>query len=317
MNPRRSPRRLLCLVCLLALSWPAGSARGSDPVASSVRVRGASNDGQGFYCASGTAVAPEWVVTNQHVVRDSVPPFDVNGRPARVIAADPSVDLALLHVPGAEFAASELAELDPRGPQPGLSVTHVGFGSGELAVMRGRVLASRAYMDPSFAVPVVKSSALIRQGDSGGGVFDDAGRLVAVQWGCSDATSAVSTHYVAQMMQQCGPYGCPPPRRRAAPQPAPTPRPAPQPEPSGNSGQLADCRDRCQALAARIECLEQRAPVPGPPGPPGERGPAGPPGRDGACPEPAPPAAIDQQTIEQAIVEQLRKKLRITVTRTK
>lgn len=177
--------------------------RTADPAATTCQV-GRPGGGGSQYSGSGTCIACEngqsLVLTNNHIFSDQPRPgaqfpaarCPVNGSvrprgdshsyPAACVAADPDADLAIL-VAEVEMPVAELA--DDNAPV-GTQVRHWGCGSGGGS---GRVLDPGGMMGPAgrFA-----SSAPSINGDSGAGLFDADGRLVAVNWG-RDARSQRGT----------------------------------------------------------------------------------------------------------------------------
>jgi len=130
------------------------------------------------------------------------------------------------------------------------------------------------------------SSALIRSGDSGGGVFDAKGQLVGIavnhdardprQW-----CNAVPARTTYGFYQTCWPkLGLR--RQQPAPQPTPptaAPPPAPQPQPTPPNA-TDESLARLQAQVQSLETLIRAMPA-GPKGDRGERGPVGPAGANG------------------------------------
>lgn len=303
-------------IAAAAALWLLGSAAAAqNPTECTHPVRMPDADGS-LSCGSSTAIAADLVVTNFHVVRDGVSAACRVGELAgQVIAAAPDADLALVRVDGHLAAVAPLGD-DPR---PGQSVTTYGYSGGPLRAKPGQVLDVDRARSSSGQVGFVRSTCPTSSGDSGGGVWDDSGRLVAVHWGNNQTAYATPIRCVRALLEQ----SCQPPRRvyerplvRVPPQ-APPPR-------------AAD-----EQLLARISGLEQRieqllcrpgqagpAGTQGPKGDPGPVGPAGPPGPTGPRGEtgpPGPPGACGETPgdLDQAIAEALRKKLRVTVTRKK
>lgn len=127
---------------------------------------------------SAVLVAPGKLITNCHTTREAsdIRILHPQGElPAKVGKSDERRDLCLLLVP------------ELRGPIPervrsadlkeGTAVTSMGFGTGfARAIHEGSITALFAF-EGGF---VLRTSAQFPRGASGGGLFDDAGRLVGV-----------------------------------------------------------------------------------------------------------------------------------------
>jgi hypothetical protein len=99
---------------------------------------------------------------------------------ARIIAMDRPHDLVLLETQGTVGRVVETAELTATG-----LLSACGFGStGELRCVRGPVTGFSTVNGAT--APSVRMRGTVRSGDSGGPVFDVAGKLVAVVWGQRD-----------------------------------------------------------------------------------------------------------------------------------
>jgi S1-C subfamily serine protease len=146
------------------------------------------------------------IITNEHVV-DGADQFRVrfgeNGPPikAKLLGADPSVDLALLQIDpkaaGGEFQPLELASSE--NLRPGDPAIAIGSPFGlEGTVTSGIVSAlGRTIQAPNgFSISgAVQTDAAINPGNSGGPLLDDHGRVIGVnsqiQTGGTDANSGV------------------------------------------------------------------------------------------------------------------------------
>src|SRR5438067_4408339 len=172
----------------------------ADPARSTVFVHRDLGGGRSR-SGTGTVVACEGgkslVLTNAHVADDPDGAYTVThagtAYPATYVAGSTvsqsdtdsmrvdGPDLALLSV-GATLPAATIASDAPR---PGDRVRLWGFGrrsAGEGAVEKaGRALDAAGYVEPTFV-----STTDTASGDSGSGVFNDAGELVAVHWGGGD-----------------------------------------------------------------------------------------------------------------------------------
>lgn len=132
----------------------------------------------GIALGSGIVVAPGRVVTNCHVTHDAISIQVARGgdrMPVRVQAADVEHDLCLLDVPGLPNAPATIG--DARSLSVGDPVMALGFTGGfGLRRSPGHVVA----LHPLHGAPVIQSSNLFNSGASGGGLFDDQGRLVGI-----------------------------------------------------------------------------------------------------------------------------------------
>ncbi len=121
-------------------------------------------------------VAADTLVTNCHVLvwaKKIQVVGDGKRWPARLIAADQEHDLCLLFAPGVPFAAVAIG--NPL--QIGQAVHAAGFpGGGNFSVSWGTVRALHAY----DAAKVIQTNASFDPGASGGGLFDDEGKLVGI-----------------------------------------------------------------------------------------------------------------------------------------
>jgi S1-C subfamily serine protease len=182
---------------------------------------------------SATGISACAVVTNSHVVNHRAglgQTVYVSGAadslPGKVIAIDDDFDLAIVRVAGQLGAAAPLG----RGPAVGQRVTFRGIASGTQTT---QIIPSNGFLDPTCSkVRVLELACNAVPGDSGGGVYDDAGKLVAIAWGAYGGHAhAVAVDYLANWIRaietNCGPLGCvmdQPPRGRLVY----TPEPAPQ-----------------------------------------------------------------------------------------
>lgn len=289
----------------------------------------------GFNCGSGTAIAPRWVLTNSHVVEHA----KGVGRLCQLVRGDrriagqicsvhPQFDLALIYLTE-EVDHVAIAE---REPQPGEPIAYGGFGgTGQLNVKRGKVVA-HGQSGMHGGVPVVEVTPNSISGDSGSGVCNADGELVAIVWG-SDHSQALAVSaqeflkWKPAIETQCGPLGCTIGRRVYPNQPAyrqpiasqPSPQPSSQPSaplaplppipPPFNPAPLNARMDAIEKRLDGLEALAERAtgliekmplsakPGPaGPAGPKGDPGPPGPAGKDAQC---------DEQQIVAAVIDKL------------
>ena len=95
---------------------------------------------------------------------------------ANVLAVDRNADLSALEIASPPLTAAAVSfDIDDSAP-----LTACGFGpSGQFRAITGRIVGA-AQGDGQASL---RMAGAVRSGDSGGGVFDQSGRLVAVVWG--------------------------------------------------------------------------------------------------------------------------------------
>lgn len=126
------------------------------------------------------------VITNWHVVRDapknvSVVFPDGFHSPARVLKMDRDWDLAALLIQRPNVSPVKLATTSP---SPGDPLTIAGYGSGTYRAATGKCMQ---YVAPGTRFPhhMLEVSAVARQGDSGGPIFNQRGELAGVLFGAT------------------------------------------------------------------------------------------------------------------------------------
>lgn len=132
----------------------------------------------GYAIGSGVALGPDKVITNCHVTQHAREIFVVRGSERWAAAAqvrDVERDLCLLHVPGLGAPPVTLGQGDQLAP--GQTVTAIGFTGG--AAIQSSV-GSIVSLHQHGAARVIQSSNWFSSGASGGGLFDDDGRLVGI-----------------------------------------------------------------------------------------------------------------------------------------
>ncbi len=200
MGPQQTPMfRILCPLLLLPLLLlPLGALAGGGGLAveqlpqlepTEVYERAASaifviRSGSGRQ-GSGVTIGPGLVVTNAHVVNGAASIDVSRGQrrwSAELVRVDLQRDLALLRVAGLDAGAVSLRP--SRDVRIGTVVYAVGAPAGyELTISNGLFNGVRR-VDGNW---MVQTSAPISPGSSGGGLFDDRGRLVGLT-AASDAT---------------------------------------------------------------------------------------------------------------------------------
>jgi len=218
----------------------------------------------------------------------------------RVAFSNSTWDVAIVE---AGQLADQVIEVRTDRPNPGEWLAVAGYGTGDYRERWGQ---ARKYLLPAVGHPPdwVEITAAVRQGDSGGPVFDRNGRLVAVLWGCGPEGTAATIGTRLKVIWQtacrngltCRPRWlipapsttCPPaicPAIPAAQAPAPPDTPAVSSDGTAEPG------------------------APGPQGPQGLRGPAGPTGPTGPPGPPGPKgqdATIDLDQLAAAVAARLQ-----------
>lgn len=160
----------------------------------------------GYSMGSSVKVAPDTVVTNCHVTRDASEIYVVRG-PARLRveeqASDVQRDLCLLRVPG--LGGREVPLGVDAEPTPGQAVHAVGFTGGiGIQSSDGEVVALHRHEGAN----VIQSTNWFTSGASGGGLFDDEGRLVGILTfrlrGGEAHYFAAPVQWVRRMLQEPG-----------------------------------------------------------------------------------------------------------------
>lgn len=143
--------------------------------------------GSGFFVS-----ADGLVVTNKHVVSDEQAEYTIiaiGGQeyPAKVLARDPSNDIAVLKVEGSDFPALTLGDSDRI--KVGQTVIAIGNPLGEFAgsVTRGiisglkrNVSAGSGFGASERLTDIIQTDAAINPGNSGGPLFDLDGAVIGV-----------------------------------------------------------------------------------------------------------------------------------------
>jgi S1-C subfamily serine protease len=172
----RAMLTLLLLAC--ASSWAdPGRAQVLKLAPSLARVEANKTTG-GYAFGTAVAIAPDRVVTNCHVTREAQAIYVVKGGlrwDARAQLADVDHDLCLLWVPGLDARVAPLAT--SAGLHVGQPVAAIGYGGATgIQVSIGEVIGLHAFDGGQ----VIRSSAAFSGGASGGGLFDEDGRLVGI-----------------------------------------------------------------------------------------------------------------------------------------
>ena len=113
-----------------------------------------------------------------------------NGRPVQPLAIDREYDLAVLDmpIPGALPSGAVPVKLTATIPLPGARVYAAGYGPNGIfkvtvGTVKGYVQVQGADARDTLQAVYDRKGATVRFGDSGGGVFNESGELVATLWG--------------------------------------------------------------------------------------------------------------------------------------
>lgn len=144
--------------------------------------------GTGFFVSS-----DGMIVTNKHVVSDTRAEYSVilqDGKEysARILARDPSRDIAVIKIEGSDFPVLELGDSDVL--EVGQTVVAIGNSLGEFtnSVSRGVVSGLRRNITAGSGFggslehleDIIQTDAAINPGNSGGPLLDMSGRIVGI-----------------------------------------------------------------------------------------------------------------------------------------
>ncbi|MDU0478589.1 MarP family serine protease [Staphylococcus chromogenes] len=179
-----------------------------------VHVMGQASQCRHLLSGSGFVVSDDYVFTNAHVVAgtESVKLDTVLGvRPAEVVFYDPAIDVAVLHSPGLGIAPLEWAE-EPA--ESGTDTMVMGFpGSGPFTANPARVReritinGPDIYAQNRFDREAYTIRGDIRQGNSGGPMTTEDGKLLGMVFGAAvDNTDTGYALTAAQIHKTVGEY---------------------------------------------------------------------------------------------------------------
>ena len=148
------------------------------------------------------------------------------GCPVQPLAIDREYDLAVLDmsIPGALPSGAEPVKLTATIPLPGARVYAAGYGPNGIfkvtvATVNGYVQVQGADARDTLQAVYDRKGATVRFGDSGGGVFNQSGELVATLWGsdnqCLYGSQIGRIRYFLKSV-------IPEPKPKPVPKPAPT-----------------------------------------------------------------------------------------------
>jgi len=153
------------------------------------KVHGASSCGRGIE-GSGFEVAPDYVMTNAHVVAGVASPSVViggNDVPATPVYYDPQFDVALLHVDTGGLSPLQFADAGQGDPVAILGYPQDGPFDAEPGRIRSEdnLRSPDIYGDGAVIRDVFALRGLIRPGNSGGAIVDRQGKVVGVVFAAS------------------------------------------------------------------------------------------------------------------------------------
>jgi len=148
------------------------------------------------------------IITNHHVVargRIAVTLPDGRDLPARLVADEPEIDLALLKVEASELPAALVA--DARSLCVGQVVLAVGHPWGQRGVVTAGIisgLSRAATRGQRGSVPILRSDVTLAPGNSGGPLVNAAGGVVGINTMLvgGDLGVAIPSHVVSDFVAQ-------------------------------------------------------------------------------------------------------------------
>ncbi|MEN3109746.1 S1C family serine protease [Uliginosibacterium paludis] len=171
------------LLCLPGVVSAASSEQLFPKIAPSVwLLRTADQAGVPVGSASAVVTAPRELITNCHALARATTVVLVKGKQrfaARLEAADVERDLCLLAVDDSSFNAPAIDIADSDRLTVGQRVFTVG-NPAALEITLADGLLSRLVEDKQNVLEAIQTSAPISPGSSGGGLFDDTGRLIGI-----------------------------------------------------------------------------------------------------------------------------------------
>lgn len=172
-----------------------------------VEIEGRSCSGVGV--GSGFIVAPNYIVTNAHVVAGMRYPFiqDVNGRhAAQIVAFDPNLDIAVLkteRLQGKSITlSSEIAPIDTQGVVLGYPGGGPFKASPAVIMEHFTALGKDIYNESDQRRDVYALKADVEPGNSGGPLLDSEGKAIGVIFARSTVHDQVGYALSAPAVQQ-------------------------------------------------------------------------------------------------------------------
>lgn len=174
-----------------------------------IHIQGDSSECSRRLMGSGFVTAPDYVVTNAHVVAgtQTVRLDTVLGvRDAEVVHYDPGVDLAVLHSPGLGLPALPWAETPASSGDDAVVMGFPESGPFEAAPARIRdrllIAGPDIYASGRVEREAYTVRGTIRQGNSGGPLLDPEGRVLGVVFGASVDQTDTGYAVTAQEVQR-------------------------------------------------------------------------------------------------------------------
>ncbi|MBT9568585.1 MAG: trypsin-like peptidase domain-containing protein [Thiobacillus sp.] len=176
---RASVALLLVLLAAGTLA-PAHAATVGESVAASrvMKVIAVHADGT-RELGSAVSIVGEQFVTNCHVIaRATTIEIEIHGvrRPVKADLEDRYRDLCFIRLPG--YRAEPIVMADVEETRVGLEVFAAGYSAGRLVPRVGRIVG--LHTCECDGGKVIQTSAAFDRGASGGGLFDDSGRLIGI-----------------------------------------------------------------------------------------------------------------------------------------
>ncbi|MBV9101914.1 MAG: MarP family serine protease [Candidatus Dormibacteraeota bacterium] len=171
----------------------------------------ASGCGGGAEAGSSWPVAPDYVVTNAHVVAGSsqvvvITPSDQATHAATVVLYDPNIDVAVLHVPGLGLSPLSTMSADPPSGTSGAVIGYPGGGDERVvaAAVRGTESAQgyNVYGDTLVTRDIAVLAANVVPGNSGGPIVNNNGAVIGLVFAAS--TTDPNTGYALTVSQISG-----------------------------------------------------------------------------------------------------------------
>ena len=171
----------------------------------------ASGCGGGAEAGSSWPVAPDYVVTNAHVVAGSsqvvvITPSDQAMHAATVVLYDPNIDVAVLHVPGLGLSPLSTMSADPPSGTSGAVIGYPGGGDERVvaAAVRGTESAQgyNVYGDTLVTRDIAVLAANVVPGNSGGPIVNNNGAVIGLVFAAS--TTDPNTGYALTVSQISG-----------------------------------------------------------------------------------------------------------------
>ena len=150
-----------------------------------------------------------YLVSNYHVIahgrRQHATLPDGQDLPARLVAQEPEIDLALLKVEASQLPPAPLA--DSRSLRVGQIVFAVGHPWGQRGAVTGGIISGLSAVQTrgkGEAVPVIRSDAPLAPGNSGGPLVDAAGSVIGINTMVigGDLGLAIPSHLVELFVAQ-------------------------------------------------------------------------------------------------------------------